>query len=72
MDSEQSGQIVQTINQVSTRIWEIRTVIIISEQANQIIDTLNNLFLYTKPCQELCNNTDAYLTCLKVKIRKKN
>lgn len=52
MDSEQSGQIVQTINQASTRIWEIRTVIIISEQANQIIDTLNNLFLYTKPCQE--------------------
>lgn len=46
MDSEQSGQIVQTINQASTRIWEIRTVIIISEQANQIIDTLNNLFLY--------------------------
>lgn len=46
MDSEQSGQIVQSINQVSTRIWEIRTVIIISEQANQIIDTLNNLFLY--------------------------
>lgn len=52
MDSEQSGQIVQTINQASTRIWEIRTVIIISEQANQIIDTLKNLFLYTKPCQE--------------------
>lgn len=70
MDSEQSGQILQTINQASTRIWEIRTVIIISEQANQIIDTLNNLFL--KPCQELCKNKDAYLTCLKVKIRKKN
>lgn len=46
MDSEQSGQILQKINQASTRIWEIRTVIIIFEQANQIIDTLNNLFLY--------------------------
>lgn len=48
MDSEQSGKIVQTINRACTRIWEIRTVIIISKQANQIIDrpTLNNLFLY--------------------------
>lgn len=48
MDSEQSGQILQTVNRawICTRIWEIRTVIIISEQANQIIDTLNNLFLY--------------------------